>query len=183
MGSPPRASSPSHFFLTIFSPHILDPCGPTPPTLFNNLLPPRSRCRGDAQAQTPITLQRRRTGPADTDGMRKQVAKRTLAQKTMDRVFVHFGAPRHLELSADGGSVCPVTTGHARTETPDSQARAPHRAALDDMAVIKHLTLARSRVITAARALANAETEGKPCEACRTCERQRAHIHMPCGRR
>jgi hypothetical protein len=54
------------------------------------------------------------------------------------------------------------------------------------MAVVKHLKLARSRVVTAARALANdenAETEGKPCEACRTCERQRAHIHMPCGRR
>jgi len=118
--------------------------------------------------------------------MRKQVAKRTLAQKTMDRVFLHFGAPRHLELSAGGGSVCPVPTGHARTDSPDGQARAPHRAALDEMAVVMHLKLARSRVVTAARALANdenAETEGKPCEACRTCERQRAHIHMPCGRR
>jgi hypothetical protein len=54
------------------------------------------------------------------------------------------------------------------------------------MAVVKHLKLARSRVVTAARALANddnAETESRPCEACRTCERQRANIQMPCGRR
>jgi hypothetical protein len=118
--------------------------------------------------------------------MRKQLAKRTLAQKTMDRVFLHFGAPSHLELSANRGSVCPLPTGHARTDSPDVRARAPHRAARDDMAVVKHLKLARSRVVTAARALANddnAETESRPCEACRTCERQRANIQMPCGRR
>ena len=77
--------------------------------------------------------------------MRKQLAKRTLAQKTMDRVFLHFGAPSHLELSANRGSVCPLPTGHARTDSPDVRARAPHRAARDDMAVVKHLKLARSR--------------------------------------
>lgn len=119
------------------------------------------------------------------DTMRKQVAKRMLSQKTVDRIFLHFGAdvtPHHLELSADRGSVCQVPNGHARTHSLVDRAR----AAQDDMAVVKNLKLARSRVFTAARALANdeyGETDSKPCEACRTCERQRAHIHMPCGRR
>ena len=88
-----------------------------------------------------------------------------------------------------------------RTDSPDGRAQPPLRrtASLDDISVVNQLRLARSRVLGAMRTLArsphdedavgriaddeNTEGEGRPCEACRTSKRQRAHIHLPCGRR
>jgi hypothetical protein len=101
--------------------------------------------------------------------------------------------------SADRGAACTAPT--VRTDSPDGRAQPPLRrtASLDDISVVNQLRLARSRVLGAMRTLArsphdedavgriaddeNTEGEGRPCEACRTSKRQRAHIHLPCGRR